>query len=128
MWFAVFSKIGEWISNWWNNLWKTVGNWWNNMWKGVGNWFKGIFGFATGTNNAPSGLALVGERGPELIDLHGGERIYNTDSTRDILSGGSSGSSNVWNVTFNNTVDTTAYTMMRQLKGYQRQMAVNGII
>lgn len=125
---SVFSKIGEWISNWWNNLWKTVGNWWNNMWKGVGNWFKGIFGFATGTNNAPSGLALVGERGPELIDLHGGERIYNTDSTRDILSGGSSGSSNVWNVTFNNTVDTTAYTMMRQLKGYQRQMAVNGII
>lgn len=125
---SVFSKIGEWISNWWNNLWKTVGNWWNNMWSGVGNWFKGIFGFATGTNNAPSGLALVGERGPELIDLHGGERIYNTDSTRDILSGGSSGSSNVWNVTFNNTVDTTAYTMMRQLKGYQRQMAVNGII
>lgn len=125
---SVFSKIGEWISNWWNNLWKTVGNWWNNMWKGVGNWFKGIFGFATGTNNAPSGLALVGERGPELIDLHGGERIYNAESTRDILSGGSSGSSNVWNVTFNNTVDTTAYTMMRQLKGYQRQMAVNGII
>ena len=125
---SVFSKIGEWISNWWNNLWNTVGNWWNNMWRGVGNWFKGIFGFATGTNNAPSGLALVGERGPELIDLHGGERIYNADSTRDILSGGSSGSSNVWNVTFNNTVDTTAYTMMRQLKGYQRQMAVNGII
>ena len=125
---SVFSKIGEWISNWWNNLWNTVGNWWNNMWSGIGNWFKGIFGFATGTNNAPSGLALVGERGPELIDLHGGERIYNADSTRDILSGGSSGSSNVWNVTFNNTVDTTAYTMMRQLKGYQRQMAVNGII
>lgn len=125
---SVFSKIGEWISNWWNNLWNTVGNWWNNMWSGVGNWFKGIFGFATGTNNAPSGLALVGEQGPELIDLHGGERIYNADSTRDILSGGGSGSSNVWNVTFNNTVDTTAYTMMRQLKGYQRQMAVNGII
>ena len=125
---SVFSKIGEWISNWWNNLWNTVGNWWNNMWSGVGNWFKGIFGFATGTNNAPSGLALVGEQGPELIDLHGGERIYNADSTRDILSGGGSGSSNVWNVTFNNTTDTTAYTMMRQLKGYQRQMAVNGII
>ena len=125
---SVFSKIGEWISNWWNNMWKGIGNWWNNMWKGVGNWFKGLFGFATGTNNAPSGLALVGERGPELIDLHGGERIYNAETTRDIMSGGSSGSSNVWNVTFNNTVDTTAYTMMRQLKGYQRQMAVNGII
>jgi len=125
---SVFSKIGEWISNWWNNLWKTVGNWWNNMWSGVGNWFKGIFGFATGTNNAPSGLALVGERGPELIDLHGGERIYNADSTRDILSGGSSGSSNVWNVTFNNMQDTTAYAMMKQLKQYQTQLAINGVL
>lgn len=32
--------------------------------------------FATGTRNAPKGLAWVGEEGPELVQLSGGERIY----------------------------------------------------
>ncbi|MCM0648629.1 phage tail tape measure protein [Clostridium swellfunianum] len=40
-------------------------------------------GYATGTYSAGSGLKWVGERGPELIDLNGGERIYNAaESTR----------------------------------------------
>jgi len=32
-------------------------------------------GFATGTNNAPRGLAVVGERGPELVRFNGGEQV-----------------------------------------------------
>ena len=35
----------------------------------------GIPGFATGTNNAPRGLAVVGERGPELVRFNGGEQV-----------------------------------------------------
>ena len=31
--------------------------------------------FAEGTNNAPSGLALVGERGPEIVRFRGGEQV-----------------------------------------------------
>nr|WP_292685670.1 phage tail tape measure C-terminal domain-containing protein [Novosphingobium sp.] len=34
-----------------------------------------IPGFATGTNNAPRGLAVVGERGPELVRFNGGEQV-----------------------------------------------------
>lgn len=84
-------------------------------------------GFATGTNNAPSGLHIVGEQGPELIDFHGGERVYNADSTRDIMSSVGGGGNN-FNVTFNNLQDTSAYSMMKQLKQYQREMAINGVI
>nr|WP_286209056.1 phage tail length tape measure family protein [Azospirillum sp. A1-3] len=35
-----------------------------------------INGFAIGTDSAPPGLAWVGERGPELIQMAGGERVY----------------------------------------------------
>jgi hypothetical protein len=43
-----------------------------------------------------------------------------------MMSGG--GKNTTMNVTFNNTTDTTAYTMVRQLRQYQREMAINGIL
>ena len=42
-------------------------------------------GYASGTLNAKRGKALVGEKGPELITLAGGERIYNNKETEAIL-------------------------------------------
>lgn len=92
-----------------------------------GNWIGGLLGFATGANNVPSGLAIVGEQGPELIDMHGGERVYNAQNTKAILSGAGNGG-NSFNVTFNNVQDTSAYEMMRELKAYNRQMAINGVL
>lgn len=45
-------------------------------------------GYAGGTRHAFPGLALVGEGGrPELIDLKGGERVYNGRETENILNG-----------------------------------------
>jgi len=38
------------------------------------------------------------------------------------------GATNNFNVTFNNTQDTTAFAMLNQLKQYNRQMAINGVI
>ncbi len=34
-----------------------------------------IQGFATGTKNAPAGMAWVGENGPELVNFRGGEEV-----------------------------------------------------
>lgn len=82
--------------------------------------------FATGTNNAERGLALVGEQGAELIDFKGGERVYNARNTADILSG-AGGTSNNFNVTFNNVQDTTAFSMMNQLRRYNRELAIAGV-
>lgn len=56
----------------------------------------GIPGFAAGTNNAPSGLALVGERGPEIVRFKGGEQVIPNHRLR-----GSAGNDNPVNITLN---------------------------
>lgn len=83
-------------------------------------------GYATGTNNAMRGLHLVGEAGPELVNFRGGEQVMNARNTQAALE--SVGNTNNFNVVFNNTTDTTAYAMMSQLRQYNREMAVNGIM
>lgn len=42
--------------------------------------------FAGGTNRAPPGMAWVGEQGPELIKLRGGEQIFPASLSRKIAS------------------------------------------
>lgn len=41
----------------------------------------GIVELAQGTLSAPSGVALVGEKGPELVRMRGGERVFNAAQT-----------------------------------------------
>lgn len=66
------------------------------------NWIKGAFsnlhlpsiggihipGFASGTMSAPSGFAIVGENGPELVRFSGGERVYPASTTAGMVSAG----------------------------------------
>lgn len=40
-----------------------------------GSLFGNLLGFATGTNYAPGGMALVGERGPEIVNLPRGSQV-----------------------------------------------------
>lgn len=47
-----------------------------------------IPGHAAGTMSAGRGLALVGERGPELVNFRGGERVYNNRDSRAMMGGG----------------------------------------
>jgi phage-related tail protein len=48
--------------------------------------FIGSF-FANGTPSAPGGLAMVGERGPELVNLAKGSRVHTANDTRSMLRG-----------------------------------------
>lgn len=41
---------------------------------------------ANGTNSAAPGLALVGERGPELVTFNGGERVFTNSATQNLVS------------------------------------------
>lgn len=86
-----------------------------------------INAFAKGTDNAPKGLAIVGEAGPELVNFNGGEQVLNNRNTNKALEGMGTKTNN-FNVTFNNLQDTSAYAMINQLKQYNRQMAINGIL
>ena len=54
--------------------------------------FKKLVGaasFAKGTMNAPGGLSLVGEEGPELINLPARSQVYTASQTKNMLNGGS---------------------------------------
>ena len=84
-------------------------------------------GYAAGTNNALSGLHLVGEAGPELVRFRGGEQVLNANNTQKALEG-IGGTTINQNVTFNNLQDTSAYAMMNQFKQYNRSLAINGVI
>ena len=43
--------------------------------------------YGTGTKSATGGMALVGDRGPELVRLSGGQQIHDAKQTADMLSG-----------------------------------------
>lgn len=45
-----------------------------------------LTGYATGTNNAPSGMALVGELGPEILNLAKGDTITTAKDTAKLLN------------------------------------------
>lgn len=46
---------------------------------------QSLFGFANGTNDAPGGMALVGERGPEIVNLPKGSQVIPNDRTNNAL-------------------------------------------
>ena len=54
-----------------------------------------IPGFAGGTASAPPGYAIVGEDGPELMRLRGGERIFPADETQQALDNTYGGASSI---------------------------------
>ena len=73
---------------------------------------SGIKGYATGTLSASPGLALVGERGPELIDFRGGERVHSNRETETLLGNGK-----VINLTINEAKhETTPQAILRGLQ------------
>ena len=47
--------------------------------------FGHIMGFASGVEQAPRGLAWVGEKGPELMYMSGGETVIPHDESMDIM-------------------------------------------
>lgn len=123
-------SVGESVGDWFAGVGTTIstgvrnaGDWISDRWQG----FTSLFRHANGTNNARRGLSLVGEAGPELVRFNGGEQVLNARNTQKAIEGISNRSS-IFNVTFNNTQDTTAFAMMKQLKSYQRNLAFNGVL
>jgi len=56
---------------------------------GLGNFLKGkIPGFADGVRNFSGGLAVVGERGPELVNLPKGTDVFTNEESRKMTAGG----------------------------------------
>jgi len=62
----------------------------SSMVSGIGTSVQGatIRGYAVGTKYHPGGLAIVGEEGPELVNLPRGSQVYTTQETNDMMRGG----------------------------------------
>lgn len=58
-------------------------------------------GFAKGTNYAPRGIALVGEKGPELVHFGGGEKVIPNHELAGMMGGGGGGRSVTINLSGN---------------------------
>jgi len=69
---------------------------------------------ARGTNSARPGLSWVGEEGPELINLRGGEQIIPADKSAAMMSGGGSGGATI-NITVNAGLGTDGVALGRVL-------------
>jgi hypothetical protein len=54
--------------------------------------------YASGTNYAPGGLALVGERGPEIVDLPRGSKVYPNGVIPSGLGGTAVYETNTYNI------------------------------
>lgn len=55
---------------------------------GSGGFFPAFPGFAGGTMSAPGGMAWVGEKGPELVNLPRGSQVIPNDAVNSMGSGG----------------------------------------
>ncbi len=53
----------------------------------VGGFFQGIPGFASGVNNFGGGMAIVGEQGPELVQLPRGSNVYSNGQSNQMMGG-----------------------------------------
>lgn len=72
----LFRPLAEALRNGKDGMSGGGGGFFGSLLSGVFGSIGKIFGFAEGTPYAPRGLAVVGERGPELVNLRGGERIW----------------------------------------------------
>lgn len=55
--------------------------------KGIAKNINSVPGYASGTSFHPGGLAMVGERGPELVDLPRGSRVFTNSESRGMMGG-----------------------------------------
>jgi len=78
-------SIGE---DFMKSLWKGMKDTFKDLAKGAGKFgdeVEKVLGFAGGTNYAPGGLAIVGEKGPELVNLPRGSKVFTNQETVQMM-------------------------------------------
>lgn len=81
-----------------------------------------IAAFAEGTPSAPGGLAMVGERGPELVNLPTGSKVYNNQQTTSMLS-----QANSRTFVFNSPAALSPVETRREFERMSRRLAFEGV-
>jgi len=93
-----------------------------------GGWGRG---WASGVNTAPGGLSLVGERGPELVNLPTGSQVVNAGKTRSLMSFKGSGKGETKNISVSINVNATEKDLAQRIANgvrgvlYEEQLLTN---
>ena len=59
----------------------------NTLWTQILALAQSLFGFADGTDSAPGGMALVGEKGPEIVNLPRGSQVIPNHAIKGYANG-----------------------------------------
>ena len=85
---------------------------------------SGFSRYASGTTSAETGLALVGEEGPEFVMMHGGEAVLNAADTHSAIEAMTSTSDSSVPVQVNITVEGNVNDgVMERLETYGEEFA-----
>ncbi len=110
-----WGKLTQWFSENWTKLLGAIPGMAPIMAAVNGASLAGVPGFASGVRNFGGGLALVGERGPELLNLPGGSDVIPSGATRGLLGGGTSISVGQIVITGSNDPAATARAVREEL-------------
>ena len=87
----------------------------------------GVPGYASGTMSARSGMAWVGERGPELVRFNGGERVYNAEESKSMARSQASNDARFSKMADDmESMNKSIGNMARQFGRIANKMIVNG--
>ena len=111
-------SLGALLVGWMTGNFDIVGDAWDAI-KGS---IKGMFtGYADGTYNHPGGLALVGERGPEILRLPTGSQVYPTGISQPMMQSARGGGD-----TYNITIDARSVREFNDIVRIARSARQNG--
>lgn len=83
-------------------------------------------GYANGAHYATSGVRMVGERGPELLEFRGGERVYDSNATQRIVEASKIVTANPPSGPVNVSVKVTSEDVAKAMNGLQVALTVDG--
>lgn len=92
-------------------------------WRSVVGWGHG---YANGARYATQGVRMVGERGPELLEFRGGERVYDSDATQRIVEASKIVTANPTSGPVNVSVKVTSEDVAKAMNGLQVALTVDG--
>lgn len=94
----------------------------SDAWSGIKGSVGGMLhGYADGTYNHPGGLALVGERGPELLRLPTGSQVYPTGVSQSMMQSARGGGD-----TYNITIDAKSVREFNDIVRIAKSARQNG--
>lgn len=92
-------------------------------WRSVVGWGHG---YANGARYATQGMRMVGERGPELLEFRGGERVYDSNATQRIVEASKIVTANPASGPVNVNVKVTSEDVAKAMNGLQVALTVDG--